>query len=247
MNFIIEMKEIFLDNYISFIRGTLLTLLISFVGTIIGLLIGMLIGVVKTTPEGNNKIKNFFLRFVKILMNIYVQVLRGTPMIVQSVLFYYGSMLAFGWDLNPLIAAFVVVSINTGAYLAEIVRGGINSIDKGQFEAASALGMNHRQTMLHVVLPQAFKNIIPSIGNEFIVNIKDTSVLNVISVNELFFSTKSIAGASFLYTQTYLIASIIYLALTLSVAGLLHLLERKIKGSDSYEKTDFSDVLKSAN
>ena len=247
MDFFSSMKEIFLNNYQGFIKGTLLTLLISLIGTLIGLLIGMIIGVVKTTPEGHSKIKNFLLRIVKWIMNIYVQVLRGTPMIVQAVLLYYGSLQLFGIDMQPLLAAFVVVSINTGAYLAEVVRGGISSIDKGQFEAASALGMNHTQTMIEVVLPQAFKNIIPAIGNEFIINIKDTSVLNVISVNELFFTTKSIAGNTFKYSETYLIASLIYLMMTLGVAFLLHLLERKISGAETYEKIKDIDIFKSAN
>ena len=244
--FLGDMKNIFVNNIDGFVKGTLITILISLVGTLIGLLIGMFIGIVKTIPEGNNPLLNGLLSIVKWLLNIYVQVLRGTPMIVQSMLFYYGLQQFAGIDLQPLTAAFIVVSINTGAYMAEVVRGGINSIDKGQFEACSALGMSHFQTMRHVVLPQAFRNIIPSVGNEFIVNIKDTSVLNVISVNELFFTTKSIAGANLKYFQTYLITSFIYLMLTLSIAGLLHLLEKKLRGSENYELAS-NDVLKSTN
>lgn len=246
MGFLASMKDIFLKNKEGFIKGTAVTLLISLVGTMIGLLIGMLIGVIRTIPDGSNPLSNFFLGLLKALMNIYVQVLRGTPMIVQSMLLYFGLLQFAGIDLKPLTAAFIVVSINTGAYMAEVVRGGIGSIDKGQFEACQALGMSHFQTMRYVVLPQAFRNIIPSVGNEFIVNIKDTSVLNVISVSELFFTTKSIAGANLKYFETYLITSAIYLILTLSIAGLLHLLERKLRGSDSYEKAEI-DVLKSAN
>lgn len=244
LGFLASMKDIFLKNKEGFLRGTGVTLLISLVGTLIGLLIGMLIGIVKTTPQGSNAIGNALLSILKGILNIYVQVLRGTPMIVQSMLLYFGLLQFAGIDLQPLTAAFIVVSINTGAYMAEVVRGGINSIDKGQFEACQALGMGHFQTMRYVVLPQAFRNIIPSVGNEFIVNIKDTSVLNVISVSELFFTTKSIAGANLKYFETYLITSAIYLILTLSVAGLLHLLERKLRGSDTYEK---SNVFKSAN
>lgn len=244
LGFFAEMKDIFLKNKEGFLRGTGITILISLIGTLIGLLIGMLIGIVKTVPQVNHNLGNILLSLVKGILNIYVQVLRGTPMIVQSMLLYFGLLQFAGIDLKPLTAAFIVVSINTGAYMAEVVRGGINSIDKGQFEACQALGMGHFQTMRYVVLPQAFKNIIPSVGNEFIVNIKDTSVLNVISVSELFFTTKSIAGANLKYFETYLITSAIYLILTLSIAGLLHLLERKLRGSDSYEK---SNVFKSAN
>lgn len=244
LGFLASMKDIFLRNKMGFLKGTAMTLLISLVGTLIGLAIGMLIGIIKTTPEGSSQIGNLLLKLIKSLLNIYVQVLRGTPMIVQSMLLYFGLLQFAGIDLMPLTAAFIVVSINTGAYMAEVVRGGIGSIDKGQFEAASALGMGHFQTMRYVVLPQAFRNIIPSVGNEFIVNIKDTSVLNVISVSELFFTTKSIAGANLKYFETYLITSAIYLILTLSVAFLLGLLEKKLRGSDSYEKIN---VLKSAN
>lgn len=246
MDFLLRVKEVFLNNSDRFLRGTLYTLLISFVGTIVGLALGMLIGVIRTTPESENKVQNFFLKVLKWISNIYVQVFRGTPMIVQSMLLYYGSKELLNLDFTPLSAAFIIVSINTGAYLSEVVRGGINSIDKGQFEAASALGMSHTQTMFNVVLPQAFKNIIPSIGNEFIVNIKDTSVLNVISVNELFTTTNAIVGATYKFTEPYLITSLIYLALTLSVAFLLGKLEKRITGPKSYELSG-SDVMKSAN
>ena len=244
LGFLANMKDIFIKNKANFLNGTAITLLISLIGTFIGLFIGMLIGVVKIIPNGTNAVSNFLLTIIKAIMNIYVQVLRGTPMIVQSMLLYFGLLQFAGIDLKPLTAAFIVVSINTGAYMAEVVRGGISSVDKGQFEACSALGMGHLQTMRYVVLPQAFKNIIPAVGNEFIVNIKDTSVLNVISVSELFFTTKSIAGANLKYFETYLITSAIYLILTLSIAALLGLLEKKLKGSDSYEKTN---VFKSTN
>lgn len=244
MTFLQDMMSIFLENSDAFLRGTLYTIVISMVGTIVGLLIGMFVGIVRTIPESKNKILNFFLKILKGILNIYVQVLRGTPMIVQSVLVFFGLLQFFNINLSPMAAAFLVVSINTGAYLSEVVRSGINSIDKGQFEAANALGMSHFKTMVYVILPQALKNIIPSIGNEFIVNIKDTSVLNVISVNELFFTTKTIAGANFKYFETYLITSTIYLILTLSIAGLLHLLERKLSDTADFKELD---VMKSAN
>ncbi len=246
MEFLSRMANIFMENRAGFLRGTLATLEISLIGTIVGLLIGMIIGIIRTSPKTKNSIVNFILGGAKLLSNIYIQVLRGTPMIVQSILFYYGLAQFAGIDVSPMTAALVVVSINTGAYMAEVVRGGIIAIDKGQFEAASALGMNHFQTMSNIILPQAFRNIIPATGNEFIVNIKDTSVLNVITVNELFFVTKTIAGGNFLTFETYLITSMIYLFLTLSIASLLHLLERKLRGSDSYDKIEI-DVLKSAN
>lgn len=238
--------SIFSSNWKMFLRGTLLTVLLSLVGTIAGLFIGFIIAVIRTAPRAKNKILNLLLNLLKIFTNIYVQVIRGTPMMVQAVLFYYGLQLFFDINTSPMASAFIIVSINTAAYMAEVVRGGINAIDKGQVEAAKALGMNHRQTMLYIILPQVFKNIIPNVGNEFIVNIKDTSVLNVISVNELFFTTKSIAGANFRFFQTYFIASAIYLLLTLSITSLLRLLEKKLEGDSSYVKVDH-DLLSSGN
>ncbi|NLW52429.1 MAG: amino acid ABC transporter permease [Tissierellia bacterium] len=241
------MGEIFINNHEAFLRGTLMTILISFVGTIVGLIIGMIIGIVRTTPPSKNKFLNLILKLVKALMNIYVQVLRGTPMIVQASLFFYGLQQYAQIDMSAMTSSFIVVSINTGAYMAEVVRGGINSIDKGQFEASQALGMNHVKTMAFVVLPQAFRNIVPSIGNEFIVNIKDTSVLNVITMSELFFVTKTIVAQNYKYFETYMITSLIYLALTLSIASLLHLLEKKLRGPENYALLDSSDIMKSGN
>lgn len=245
--FLNNMKTIFIENKSNFLRGTGYTVLISFIGTVLGLVLGLIVGIIRTIPESLKKSKNFVLNIFKALANIYVQVLRGTPMIVQSVLVYFGLLQFAGINLSPMQAAFLVVSVNTGAYLSEVVRGGINSIDKGQFEAARSLGMNHYQTMTQVILPQAIKNIIPAIGNEFIVNIKDTSVLNVIAVNELFFTTKSIVGGNLMYFETYLITSIIYLTLTLSIASFLNFVERKLADPNSYVKTGNTDVMKSAN
>lgn len=245
--FLSNMKNVFIENKDNFLRGTAFTIIISFVGTVLGLAIGLIVGIIRTIPPSLNKGKNFFLNLLKVLVNIYVQVLRGTPMIVQSVLVYFGLLQFAGINLSPMEAAFLVVSVNTGAYLSEVVRGGINSIDPGQFEAASSLGMTHFQTMTQVVLPQTLKNIIPSIGNEFIVNIKDTSVLNVIAVNELFFTTKSIVGGNLMYFETYFITSLIYLTLTLSIAYLLHLVEARLADPDLYSKTNKTDVMKSAN
>lgn len=237
---------IFIENKEMFARGVIYTLLISFVGTIFGLLIGMFVGVIRTIPNKSDKNKNLALNILKTVLNIYVQIFRATPMIVQAMIFYYGLQQFFNIDLSPLVSAFVIVSINTGAYMSEVVRGGIISIDKGQFEASKSLGMSHFQTMIYVILPQAFKNSLPSIGNEFIVNIKDTSVLNVISVQELFFTTKSIAGANFRYFETYIITSIIYLILTLGIASILHIIEKKLVGDKNYEKIS-TDVMKSSN
>ena len=226
-----------LQNYWPmFVRGAGITLLISIVGTIIGFIIGLLTGVVRTIPIPENAkiIKKIGFKIINALIGIYVAIFRGTPMIVQAMVIYYGAGTLFNIHLNNIIAGIFIVSINTGAYMTEIVRGGIISIDKGQFEGAHAIGMTHWQTMRHVVIPQVIRNILPATGNEFVINIKDTSVLNVISVTELFFNTKSIAGNNFRYFEAYLITSVIYLIMTLTVTKILSQIERKMDGPKDY-------------
>ncbi|MBN2851088.1 MAG: amino acid ABC transporter permease, partial [Erysipelotrichaceae bacterium] len=151
---------------------------------------------------------------------------RGTPMIVQAMFLFYALRPVFHW--TKLVAGIFVVSVNTGAYMAEIVRAGIQSLDKGQNEAARSIGMNNFQTMRHVVLPQAIRNAFPAIGNEFVVNIKDTSVLNVIGVTELYFQTTSVAGITYRVQDTFLVSAIIYLILTYSTTMILKIIERKM-------------------
>ena len=155
-------------------------------------------------------------------------------MIVQAMVIFFGTSIVTGIDLTSLQAALIVVSINTGAYMSEAVRGGIISVDNGQYEAAQAIGMSHWQIMSQVVMPQAFRNVLPSIGNEFVVNIKDTSVLNVISMNELYFTTNTIAGQNYRYFETFFVTAVIYYILTFIVTQLLQLLERHLAGDSSY-------------
>ena len=224
-----------------FLRGTGMTLLIALTGTIFGFIIGLLVAIVRATspmPSLGRKtaaasVRDALLKAVQLLLGAYIQVFRGTPMIVQAVVIYYGAQYA-GMYMDTTFAAIFIISINTGAYMAEIIRGGVISIDKGQFEAAHAIGMTHWQTMTTVVLPQAIRNILPSVGNELIVNIKDSSVLNVISVSELFFQAKSAAGAYYRYFEVYFIIAVIYLILTLTVSRILRWLEKKMDGPDNY-------------
>jgi putative lysine transport system permease protein len=165
--------KIFLDNWPMYLRGAGITLYIALTGTMIGSFIGLLIGVIRTIPKPEKGIKKVALKIVNMLLTAYIEFFRGTPMIVQAMVIYYGSALAFNINVDRLVAALFIVSINTGAYMSEIVRGGIISIDKGQFEAAQAIGMNHLQTMKNILLPQVIRNILPATGNEFIINIKD--------------------------------------------------------------------------
>ena len=225
------------NNWKGFLTGTWNTLFISLTGTIVGFIIGLGVTLVKNihTDERTPKLKKIILKIANTIFSVYVTVFRGTPMIVQSMVIYYGSSKVFEWNLSPMGAALFIVSINTGAYMCEIIRGGIDSIDKGQFEAAEALGMTHFQMMSSIIFPQMFRVILPSIGNEFIINIKDTSVLNVISVTELFYTSKAIAGTYSKYYEVFIITSVIYFFLTFTLTAILKYVEKKIDGPQNFE------------
>ena len=221
----------------SFLQGAVNTLIVSFIGTVFGCLIGFAVGVVQTIPveKKDSLWKKALLFSVNLILKGYVELFRGTPMIVQSVFIFYGVRMLFDYHMEIWPAALFIVSINTGAYMAETVRGGILSIDPGQTEGAKAIGMTHLQTMVSVIIPQAFRNIIPQIGNNFIINIKDTSVLSVISFSDLFFTHKSAVGALYRYFESATITMIIYLVMTVTASFLLRKLESRIDGDDNYD------------
>ncbi|HSR04979.1 MAG TPA: amino acid ABC transporter permease, partial [Proteiniclasticum sp.] len=229
--------DIAVSNWPMFLRGALATLEISIISTILGTILGLIIGIIRTIPQPERGVKKILLKIINGLLSVYIEVFRGTPMIVQAMIIYYGVAQAYGIDMNRTFAAILIVTINTGAYMSEIVRGGILSIDKGQYEASQSIGMTHFQTMLSVVLPQVVRNILPATGNEFVINIKDTSVLNVISVTELFFATKSVAGVNYMYMETFIVAAMIYLVMTFTVTRILRFIERKMDGPENYNLT----------
>lgn len=221
----------------AYLAGAKLTLLIALVGTAFGCLIGFLCGIIQTIPVAKTDSlgKKIIVKAAKTLLNIYVEVFRGTPMMVQAMMFYYGIIQYTAYRPTSLFAGMVVVSINTGAYMAETMRGGIFSVDKGQTEGAKAIGMTHFQTMLYVILPQAIRNIMPQIGNNLIINIKDTSVLSIISVAELMFQGKAVAGTYYTMFESMTIVCAIYLTLTFVSSRLLRLMEKHIDGADSFD------------
>lgn len=221
----------------SFLRGAAVTMIIAVVSTFIGCIIGFLVGIVQTIPTSRKKnpVKWFLVGVVQVLLNIYVEVFRGTPMMAQAMFIYFGSAALFGINMSMWMAAFFIVSINTGAYMAETVRGGILSIDSGQTEGAKAIGMTHFQTMVNVILPQALRNIMPQIGNNLIINIKDTCVLSIIGTVELFYTTKGVAGALYTYFEAFTIAMVIYFVLTFTCSRLLRLWEDKMDGPANYD------------
>lgn len=222
--------------YLSILKGVGYTILVAIVGTIVGLFIGLLIGVYRTLDEPSNKVLAVLKKIGDFILSAYIEVFRGTPMMVQAMVIFWGSALINdGNTMDVTVAGLIIVSINTGAYMAEIVRGGIISIDKGQFEGAQAIGMTHTQTMTNVVLPQVLRNIMPSVANEFVINIKDTSVLNVIGFTELFFYGKSIALNTYAIFETYLVVAAIYFILTFTITRILRLVEKKMDGKKDYQ------------
>ena len=223
-----------------YLTGMRNTLVLALVATAIGCVIGFICGILNTIPcsDRDPMPKRVLLKIVRIIVRVYVEVFRGTPMVLQAVFLYYGLPYFTNNTMkftNIWVAAILVVSINTGAYMAESVRGGIISIDPGQTEGAKAIGMNHVQTMLHVILPQALRNIMPQIGNNFIINVKDTSVMFIIGFPDFFSAHRAAVGASYLYFPSAAVEMIGYLTMTLIASFLLRWLEKKMDGKGDYE------------
>ena len=235
MSFFQDVINIVAKYYPQLLSGVGNTMLIALTGTVAGLAIGLLTGIVRTAPFSRNGFVRVLHKILNAVIAVYVEIFRGTPMMVQAMVIYWGYAFASGGNTLPLIpSGILIVSVNTGAYMAEIVRGGIISIDKGQFEGAMSIGMTHSQTMFKVIIPQVMRNILPSVSNEFVINIKDTSVLNVIGVTELYYFAGIIKRQSFETFQTYLVVCVLYFILTFTVTRLLRFVERKLDGNDSY-------------
>jgi glutamine transport system permease protein len=201
------------------LKGTLVTIGLSIAGILIGTLLGLFIGLGKM-------LKNKLLAFP---FTIYITFFRGTPLFVQILLVHFGVVPLLIGETNAIYAAIIALSLNSAAYIAEIFRAGIESIDKGQMEAARSLGMNHVQAMWHVILPQAFKRMIPPLGNEFIVLIKESSLAAVITAPEIMYWGRAMAGQYYKVWEPYLTAAVIYLILTISLSFVLNRLERRLK------------------
>lgn len=212
----------------SLLLGVRTTMIIALIGTGCGFIIGLVVGGIKAIRLDltSSNASRIFKKIIDFIITVYITIFRGTPMMVQAVFIYYALLDVIHW--NNFTAACFVITVNTGAYMAEIIRSGIQAVDIGQTEAARSLGMSNAQTMFSVVLPQAIKNAFPAIGNELIVNIKDSSVLMIISITELMFQSKSIAGSTFQFTTVYFIEAMMYLILTSVCALILNLIEKKL-------------------
>ncbi|WP_163527350.1 amino acid ABC transporter permease [Halobacillus ihumii] len=198
--------------------GLYYTLLISVVGLLIGFVLGAIFGL--------GRISN--IKIIYWISSVYIEVLRGTPVLVQAIWIFYALPLIIYYNFDSVTAGIIVIALNSGAYIAEIVRGAVVSIEKGQMEAGRSLGLNHRQTMRHIIWPQAFKRMIPPLGNQFIISIKDTSLLSVILVPELIFQGRLIAANHFNAVEIYTTVAVFYLAITLTLSFVLSIVERRL-------------------
>ena len=228
MGFFETVKEIFLQYYPLFWDGVQVTMLLALSGTILGLFIGLVVGAlkaIKPEPRDSGLVKALK-RIMGFILSVYIEFFRGTPMMVQAVFLFYGLKPYLGW--SPMVAGVCIISVNTGAYMAEIIRSGIQSVDRGQIERARSIGMTNVQTMFSIVLPQALRNAFPAVINEFVINIKDSSMLSVIMVADLFFQGNSAAGSLFKYTETFFIIALIYLCLTFITSRVLMYIEKRM-------------------
>jgi putative lysine transport system permease protein len=227
MSFLGRMTALFIEGYPLLIEGLTSTLLLAIFGTLFGLGIGLILITVQKLHVMDQEpfFKKTVKRFNAQLTKMYVAFFRGTPMLVQAMVFYYG-LNQMGFRIGFYAAGLTVVSLNTAAYLTEVLKAGLNGLDVGQSEAALSLGMTHGQTYRLVLLPQALKNMVPAIGNELIVNIKDTAVLSVIGVGELFYMGRALASRTFLYTEAFVLVSIVYLMTVLVMVELLKRISR---------------------
>jgi polar amino acid transport system permease protein len=214
----------FLQKYYGFfIDGTSITLFLSFFGVALGVMLGVILALMKLS-------KNILL---KSFSTAYIELVRGTPLLVQLYIIYYGLPRLLGVDFGDITLGIVAISLNSAAYVAEIIRGGILSIDKGQMEAARSLGMPHNMAMINIIIPQAFKNILPALGNEFIVLIKESSIVSVVGIHDLMYNADTVRGNTYLPFEPLIIAALIYFVITFILSKLLNLLERRMRAGDS--------------
>jgi putative lysine transport system permease protein len=210
------------NNYSLYLEGIKYTLLVSILGTILGLILALVIIIfrIQESDIRDSRSTRILKRISVMISSSYVEFFRGTPMMVQAMIFFYG-FATIGIRIPIIIAGVIIVTLNTAAYLTEVLRSGINSIDYGQTEGAKSLGLSRSHMFRYIIFPQVLKNMLPAIGNELVVNIKDTAVLSVIGVSELFYMGKSIAGTYYRYTEAFILVALIYLILVLFTTRLL--------------------------
>ncbi|HDZ6248903.1 TPA: ABC transporter permease subunit [Staphylococcus aureus] len=213
----------FISKYGSFfLKGIKITILISLIGVALGSILGAFVALMKLSK----------IKIISWIASIYIEILRGTPMLVQVFIVFFGITAALGLDISALVCGTIALVINSSAYIAEIIRAGINAVDKGQMEAARSLGLNYRQTMKSVIMPQAIKNILPALGNEFVTLIKESSIVSTIGVGEIMFNAQVVQGISFDPFTPLLVAAALYFVLTFVLTRIMNMIEGRLNSSD---------------
>ncbi|HHC5918676.1 TPA: ABC transporter permease subunit [Staphylococcus aureus] len=213
----------FVSKYGSFfLKGIKITILISLIGVALGSILGAFVALMKLSK----------IKIISWIASIYIEILRGTPMLVQVFIVFFGITAALGLDISALVCGTIALVINSSAYIAEIIRAGINAVDKGQMEAARSLGLNYRQTMKSVIMPQAIKNILPALGNEFVTLIKESSIVSTIGVGEIMFNAQVVQGISFDPFTPLLVAAALYFVLTFVLTRIMNMIEGRLNASD---------------
>ncbi len=211
--------SIIVESIPQLLKGAELTVYLTLGGLFFGFILGAIFGLMKLSPSW----------IVRKIAGLYIETIRGTPMLVQAMFLYFGLPMAFGFRLPAMGAGVIVIAVNSGAYIAEIVRGAVQSIDTGQMEAGRSIGLNAMQTMRYIIWPQAFRRMLPPLGNQFIISLKDTSLLMIIGVGELLRTGDEIVAVNFRAFEVYLAVGLIYLSMTMSIAKVLQILEKRMK------------------
>lgn len=211
--------SIIVESIPQLLKGAELTVYLTVGGLFFGFILGAIFGLMKLSPSW----------IVRKIAGLYIETIRGTPMLVQAMFLYFGLPMAFGFRLPAMGAGVIVIAVNSGAYIAEIVRGAVQSIDTGQMEAGRSIGLNAMQTMRYIIWPQAFRRMLPPLGNQFIISLKDTSLLMIIGVGELLRTGDEIVAVNFRAFEVYLAVGLIYLSMTMSIAKVLEILEKRMK------------------
>ena len=210
---------IIVESIPQLLKGAELTIYLTVGGLFFGFILGAVFGLMKLSPSW----------IIRKIAGFYIETIRGTPMLVQAMFLYFGLPMAFGFRLPAMGAGVIIIAVNSGAYIAEIVRGAVQSIDTGQTEAGRSIGLNALQTMRYIIWPQALKRMLPPLGNQFIISLKDTSLLMIIGVGELLRTGDEIVAVNFRAFEVYLAVGLIYLTMTMSIAKVLEILEKRMK------------------
>lgn len=214
--------ELFSKYSYYYISGIKTTIALSFFALLIGSVLGGALSLMRLSGS----------RILKFISTVYIELIRGTPILVQISMVYFGTYVLLGIDINKFLSALIAVALNSAAYVAEIIRSGIQSIDKGQMEASRSLGVSHKETMQHIILPQAIKNILPALGNEFVTLIKETSVASVIGTADLMYSSKIVTSKSYEAFTPLVVIAIIYFILTFGISQIIRFFERRLAHND---------------